>query len=332
VARALNGLALDLDRVGAAQEAARMFRRAAEAAEAASRPADALQALTNLCSLLVGRDLRATLVAGEQAVDLGKRMPVQPQFEYAQAHLALCRWLSGDWGRTRELLDRIDGISVLGDAGARCVAAALSANTGVPSREHSTPASQAEDPHLRAFQTAAEELERAHPQPGPLARAVRDLALFFGQYDEFLWTLAVDIALDAGEPETAAELCNLVGAEPRPTPLLIAQLHRLRGRLVRAEGRPADAVRELEAAVQALDTFGAPFYAARARLSLAEALTDLDRSAEAEALVAEAADTFERLGALPWLDRARRAAPRRRQSPGDDLAREGRAVVESGHD
>jgi len=51
-----------------------------------------------------------------------------------------------------------------------------------------------------------------------------------------------------------------------------------------------------------------PFYAAAVRLELAELLLDRDRADEAGPLLERARETFVRLGARPWLERAEKAA------------------------
>jgi hypothetical protein len=82
-------------------------------------------------------------------------------------------------------------------------------------------------------------------------------------------------------------------------------LLRLRGDVARLDpaGDRRAAEADLRAAIIALDEFGALFYAARARLSLAELLVRQSRSGDAQPLLTAAEETFTRLGAGPWLDR-----------------------------
>ena len=51
-----------------------------------------------------------------------------------------------------------------------------------------------------------------------------------------------------------------------------------------------------------------PFYLAVTLLEHGELLADQGQASEAEPLLAEATEIFERLGATPWLERARRLA------------------------
>ena len=59
-----------------------------------------------------------------------------------------------------------------------------------------------------------------------------------------------------------------------------------------------------------------PFYLAVSELEHAEWLAEQGRAEEAEPLLAEAREIFERLGATPWLERADRAgAPKPAEVP-----------------
>jgi hypothetical protein len=75
-----------------------------------------------------------------------------------------------------------------------------------------------------------------------------------------------------------------------------AQLARLRARFPEN-----DAVAELEAAERTFRELESPFYVAAVQAERAEQLFAAGRTDEAEQLVAEARETFERLGAAPSL-------------------------------
>ena len=84
-----------------------------------------------------------------------------------------------------------------------------------------------------------------------------------------------------------------------------AQRARFRARL--PEGDP---VEELEAAEQIFADLGMVFYLAVTRFEHARVLLAQNRGAEAEPLLAGALETFERLGATPWIERARQLESR----------------------
>ena len=106
---------------------------------------------------------------------------------------------------------------------------------------------------------------------------------------------AVEAALALGRREQAEELLARVEALPRGvrSPYLEAQVHRLRARL---EGDEAG----YAAAAAGFRELSMPFWAAVTRLEHAELLGG---GAEAERLLVEAREIFERLGATPWLER-----------------------------
>jgi class 3 adenylate cyclase/tetratricopeptide (TPR) repeat protein len=109
---------------------------------------------------------------------------------------------------------------------------------------------------------------------------------------------AVEAALVLGERERAEELLTTVEGLPpglRP-PMLEAQAHRFRARLHGGEAdfkTGAGRFRELEI----------PFWLAVTELDYGEWLAGEGRAEEAEPLLAEAREIFERLEATPWLAR-----------------------------
>jgi class 3 adenylate cyclase/tetratricopeptide (TPR) repeat protein len=105
----------------------------------------------------------------------------------------------------------------------------------------------------------------------------------------------VEAALSLGRREQADELLTRVEQLPRGfrPPYLEAQARRLRARLEGDETGYAGAV-------TAFEELGMPFWVAVSRLEHAELL---GAGEEAERLLAEARETFERLAARPWLER-----------------------------
>ena len=112
----------------------------------------------------------------------------------------------------------------------------------------------------------------------------------------------VEAAVRSGQPEAAAaplaafeQLATMAGA---PEPL--AQLARCRGLL----GPDERAATQFEEALALHDGQGRPFDLARTELAYGEALRRARRRAEARTHLRAAADTFGRLGAAPWAERA----------------------------
>ena len=118
----------------------------------------------------------------------------------------------------------------------------------------------------------------------------------------------LEAALVLGEHDRARELMAPVERAPAGmrAPFLDAQAHRFRARL---DGDEAG----FEAAERLFAEVGLPFWLAVVRLEHGELLAAQDRPDEAAPLLAEARETFERLQATPWLERARQASPEGRE-------------------
>jgi hypothetical protein len=113
---------------------------------------------------------------------------------------------------------------------------------------------------------------------------------------------ALEAALALGDRGKAEELLAAVDELPpglRP-PLLDAMVHRFRAFL---SGDDADAEGEFGAAQVALRELALPFHLAVVQLEHGEWLLARGRGDDAETLLAEARETFERLQATPWLER-----------------------------
>jgi class 3 adenylate cyclase/predicted ATPase len=116
---------------------------------------------------------------------------------------------------------------------------------------------------------------------------------------------AIEAAFTLGQRERVEELLATVeGIAPglRP-PYLDAQAHRFRARLAEEEA----AERSYENAAERFRGLGIPFWLAVTLLEHGEWLAGQDRAAEAEPLLAEAREIFDRLEAKPWLERVERA-------------------------
>jgi class 3 adenylate cyclase/tetratricopeptide (TPR) repeat protein len=129
----------------------------------------------------------------------------------------------------------------------------------------------------------------------------------------FLWTTAVDWLIEAGTPEdlaAARRAVEIVAAGPgRRAAAVEAQLLRLRATLSLADPATADpeaVERDLRQAIPALDAYGAEPDRARAQALLGRLLREHGRADEG--LLAEAGETFARIGAGERLLRLASAA------------------------
>ncbi len=122
---------------------------------------------------------------------------------------------------------------------------------------------------------------------------------------------AVEAALELGRVETAEELLASVEnlAPGVDTQSLHAQRWRLGARIAAGRGDRDRAEQGFKRAAGGFRELAVPFWLAVTLLEYGEWLSGEDRAAEAEPLVAEAREIFERLGARPWLERCDAAAP-----------------------
>jgi len=113
----------------------------------------------------------------------------------------------------------------------------------------------------------------------------------------------VEIALAAGKVEDVALAANELHdiADTYQTIALEASAAMARGQLANAQGDSVSAANALRTAMQRWLDLPAPFEAARARLSLADALRNAGSSENAQVECEAARAAFERLGAAPFV-------------------------------
>jgi class 3 adenylate cyclase/tetratricopeptide (TPR) repeat protein len=120
---------------------------------------------------------------------------------------------------------------------------------------------------------------------------------------------ALEAALALGERERAEQLLATIEALPpgRLAPSLRAHAARFRARLAAADGEKRKAERAFATATSICREYSMPFYLAVTLTEQAEWLVADNRGADAEPLLSEAREIFERLGATPWLGRVESA-------------------------
>jgi class 3 adenylate cyclase/tetratricopeptide (TPR) repeat protein len=169
---------------------------------------------------------------------------------------------------------------------------------------------QSEDPQAIAAYGAYEARvlsTEGNPSEG-LAAAERSLAVT-DEVGLTYWALkvaiveAVEASFALGDTSKVQQHLDTLNAlQPGAlTPLLAAQRVRLRARLSAVTQAPADG--EFAEAEERFRALGTPFYLAVTQLEHAESLLQQRHDDEAEPLLAEAHETFQRLRAQPWIDR-----------------------------
>jgi class 3 adenylate cyclase/tetratricopeptide (TPR) repeat protein len=119
------------------------------------------------------------------------------------------------------------------------------------------------------------------------------------------FVVAVEAALELGNVERVEELIASVDALPpgRSPQFLQAQAARFRASLAGARGEAEEAERLYKQASARFRELSIPFHLAVTQLEHAEWLLHEQRAHDAAALLTEAREIFERLGARPWLER-----------------------------
>ncbi len=120
---------------------------------------------------------------------------------------------------------------------------------------------------------------------------------------------AVEAALAIGNRERAEQLLEMVETLPagRLAPMLSGHAALYRARLAAEDGETRKAEKGFGAAASIFREFGMPFWLAVTLVEQGEWLVSEGRGGEAQPLLAEARETFQRLEATPWLERAKAA-------------------------
>ena len=177
---------------------------------------------------------------------------------------------------------------------------------------------QSDDPQAIAAYAAFE--ARLLRVEGRLVEALTaaERALAERQEVGLTWAMKVAVgeALEAsfalGDQRIREHLAALDATQPGGlTPLLRAQQARFRARLAGTHDPQAET--DFAAAEDIFRRLETPFHLAVTLIEHAELLRDRDRPDDAEPLLAEAREIFERLHAKPWLDRAVQATQAERQ-------------------
>jgi class 3 adenylate cyclase/tetratricopeptide (TPR) repeat protein len=120
------------------------------------------------------------------------------------------------------------------------------------------------------------------------------------------FVLGMEAAFGLGDLGSVEELVRTIEETPsgRVPQYLDAHVMRFRARLAERNGDLSAAEEGFKGAAGLFRELAVPFWMAVSELELAERLDEWGRAVEAEPILSEARDVFERLKALPWLERA----------------------------
>jgi predicted ATPase/class 3 adenylate cyclase len=322
LSQALNTKAVMLQSRGRRNEALVLVRAALELALENQKPSAALRAYNNLADVLVQADryeeAAQTLAEGLTfAHRVGNRAWERTLVGQVYALYALGRW--------DEVLEHVPELLTEElEAGRLPLSAMLSPAVSAHVHRGTIEEAQRIADYLAETETSADAQER-----GAFASAKARLLLARGsaaealraaegglveratvgitpEYMKDLFVTAGEAALEVGDHAKVEEVLAIVEELPpgQTSQALQAHASRFRARLVSERGEAQEAERRFKQAAGLFREIVSPFYLAVTQLEHAEWLGREGRAAEAEPLVAEAREVFERLEARPWLARA----------------------------
>jgi class 3 adenylate cyclase/tetratricopeptide (TPR) repeat protein len=299
-----------------------VLRWAVEVARELQRPTALVRPLVNTAAFHGTRDLDVAIDAAFEAYELAQQTGNAPMAGIALANVLDYLWTAGRWPELRELLTN----SLPEDADPSMAASFIAVDrwlaeaTGEEIAE--LPADVAalkdsDDLQARAWGLSADaagllradqQTQRAH-MAWEAAKTAHDWSR---TDDDFVyhWVVCVEAAVSAGDTELVASALGMVEEMPRGLvpPYVHAEMLRLRGLAQLESGDPASVEADLRDAADELGSFGVPFRRAQAQLTLGRLLVKQGRGDEAGELIRQASETFEALGAKPWVARAEAAA------------------------
>ena len=159
--------------------------------------------------------------------------------------------------------------------------------------------------------------DQAHAlEAAELAFAERGTMGITQEYIKQSFVTAVEAAVELGDSGKADELLAVVDALPSGSSPQFLQAHsaRFRAQLAARQGDAEEAERRFKRATGLFRELALIFYLGVTQLEHGEWLIGQERAAEAEPMLTDAREIFERLEARPWLERAAQATGVRQQA------------------
>jgi tetratricopeptide (TPR) repeat protein len=331
LSQALNTKSLLLKARGRYEEARALMKHAVDVAVQNDLTRAAWRATYNLADDHMDRsEFDVAWALDQEALALARRLGDRVSEMMTAMHLAIENSVMGRWDEAvamiEEVMPRHEGweedrvaavlqgilIPILvwrGDLGrAEEVQSRLEATLG--------DSTETQDRHFLNLSRALVHLARGRPrealEAAEAATGERETLTLRGV--AFALQLATEAAFDLGRLDKVAELLSIVESAPpiESTPWLRGYVARFRARLAALAGDEREAEARYAEAVRLFGEAGLVFWQATARLEYAEWLASRGRGEEARPLLSEARETFERLRATPWLERADRLRPAER--------------------
>jgi class 3 adenylate cyclase/tetratricopeptide (TPR) repeat protein len=322
LSQALNTKAVMLQSRGRRNEAIVLVRHALELALEHDKPSTALRAYNNVSDMLAQGD---RYEEAEQVLQEGlvfARRVGNRQWERTLVSQSYPAFALGKWDQAVEHVPEFLAEDL--SAARVAVSAMLTAAVAVYVHRGQVPEAEAMVGHVPELASSADAQERGayatarslvllaageFAEASSLAEegfALRDSVGYGAEYMKELFVNAVDAAFVLNDHTKVEALLSIVESLPpgQSSQALQAQSSRFRARLAAERGETEEAERRFKRATGLFREIAASFYLAVTQLEQAEWLAGQERADEAEPLLAEARETFEQLGATPWLERA----------------------------
>ena len=304
--RTLNALGVVMLDAGISTAYLALVDRAITIARDGRLLAELARSVGNMCAEVYPDDLDAAATLAAEGVDVSRQVGDNYLVEIMLTNAGFTWLLRGDWDLVvSELNEQLESRDMSTNSGALW----LTLYRVLQARGEALPPAEfppSEDPYDELVNGTAQALRLAASGDvtggaAAAAEAVRASVRDGGMREdvEVRWGPAVELQLEAGDLETAAELLELAGPSlgARRRAITRGVVPRLQGLLALARGEDPEAL--LREAERALEEYGAPYLLARTRLELAGWLHTQGRESEAEALLALARPVFVDLRAAP---------------------------------
>ncbi len=310
--RAMIGLGTRYQAIGAPNAARGLTEMAADIARAHDLPAVLANALVNVGTLEMSRDLPSALSTFKEAVTVARRSGISGMLDWSYGNLTCALWNAGKLAESEAVLTEAKGLVnvpsikiLLGWVEARLAEAKGEQLPPLPGLDG---AGQSWDLAAVGCLEVLTKMAMGDDEgAAALTKETLDHSLAaMGLDDDFMnfWPLLVRAAVAANQLDLAQTLLEPVAdaASGIVSPAVAAHLLNLRGVVGAMRGDdPTRVEADLRAGVVALADFGAIGLSARAEEDLGRWLVDQGRAAEGRLALDHARDVYHQIGATGWV-------------------------------
>lgn len=309
--RAMIGLGARFQAIGAPNAARGLTEMAADIARTHDLPEVLANALVNVGTLEMSRELPSALSTFKEALTPARRSGISGMLDFCYGNYACALWNAGKIGESEAVLAEAEDL--VNVPAIKILMAWVGARIAEAKGEQMPPLSSLGGSGQSWEMSALSSLEVLYKMAlgdadgaAALAKETLEHTLAAGGLDDdFMnfWPPLVRAAVAANKPELAEELLAPVAeaASGIVSRAVAAHLLNLRGVVGGLRGDdPAQVESDLRAGVSALAEFGAIGLSARAEEDLGRWLVDQGRAAEGAVALSQARDVYVEIGATGW--------------------------------